>query len=154
MDSLHKSRPCSITGSGTNSWLGWLVARMRKPRPCSVDGAASRLRATKPVEMSTVRNCVADILFPWWPGVGGVVECGPQMLGGVGPPRAPARAALREGTGVFWEPQLFGGEPSTKISCGERIRVAETTHGDDLGRPRTDTGQCRQLFPGAVPVAA
>jgi hypothetical protein len=75
------------------------------------------------------------------------------MLGGVGPPRAPARAALREGTGVFWEPQLFGGEPNTKISCGERIRVAETTHGDDLGRPRTDTGQCCQLFPGALPVA-
>ncbi len=76
------------------------------------------------------------------------------MLGGVGAPWAPARAALRQGTGVFWQPQLFGGEANTKISRGEGVGVAKATHRDDLGRPRTDTGQCRQLFPGAFPVAA
>ena len=75
------------------------------------------------------------------------------MLGGVGPPWAPARAPLRKGTGVFRQPQLLGSEPNTKISCGEGVGVAKTTHRDDFSRPRTDSRQCRQLLPGAVPVA-
>ncbi len=61
---------------------------------------------------------------------------------------ASVRARLSAGS-----PNCFAASRTPKISGREGVGVAKTTHGDDLGRPRTDTGQCRQLFPGAVPVA-
>ena len=82
-----------------------------------------------------------------------MVEARPQVLCGVGPPRAPGRASLRKGTDAVRQPQLLGRKPNAEIRDWKGIGVAKTTHSDDLSRPGTDTGQCRQLFPGAVPVA-
>ena len=56
---------------------------------------------------------LADESVSWWPGINGVVERRPQMLCGVRPPWAPARAPLRKGTAVFRQAQLLRRQPNT-----------------------------------------
>ncbi len=51
-------------------------------------------------------------------------------------------------------PDLLGGHQHAEVGGGEGVGVAQAAHGDDLGSPRSDAGQCQQLPAGAIPVAA
>ena len=83
-------------GPGVGGYVADLLLVVAIPALMLTRACADERRLSVAKGLSTVRNCRADIiLFPWWPGVHGVIERGPQMLCGVGPPWAPASAPLR-----------------------------------------------------------
>ena len=53
-----------------------------------------------------------------------------------------SESSAPSGTGVFRQPQLLGGEPNTKISCGEGVGVAGTSAMTSVHGPIPG---CRQL---------
>ena len=50
------------------------------------------------------------------------------MLGGVGPPWTPVRAALRKGTGLVRQPQLLRGKPNVGFDEVRRVTAPAMAH--------------------------
>ena len=83
-----------------------------------------------------------------------MLERGPQMLNGIGPPRTPTRAVFQQSPFTRGQAQPFGGHLKAQVAGGKSIWVAKAAHRNYLCGPGTDPRQGEQLPSRTFPVTS